>query len=496
MKSIDDTKGFVKVGLWLAALATSAYLLMLGWYNTLSLDDYMYLFDIEQLGQLGYVRKIYFTWQGRFSVFFVSSYLMPLFGNMANMLPYTVFQMLIGTLVIFLFLKWGLELQDRLLLFVCAMLINNVAVLALLEFSTYYWLCCMCYFLVPYATILLVGLLFFKKDRRWYEWGLALLCALFISGSAENFTPMVIIVLGIYFLWMVIIKKHYRFWQNEQELMLFICLLIMVVGFFFMLFAPGNKVRLGDKGLNNMKNFVFVIFMKKSIKATVILIIRMISRSLWYLVIFPVFVWLGCCMRRQGINLKMAVSLKHFILSMLALGLFVFIAVAGCVYGLGWYAPNRANSYMSYVLMAFYGYWGVALGNVVIRCDKMVSMWMVCSCLILLVVMIVYFVNTQPEVKSYHAQIEARDAMIENEVKAGRRAPLVIEPLVVHQKYNSYYLLRKRISNCFGKSYNKENELWYPYMPSVLNEKPSDFKNNGLRNYYHAQFDIIGWTKD
>ena len=152
----ENKNVWLKVGLLMAALASTAYLLMLGWYNTLSLDDYGFVADIEEQGQ----------WQGRFSAFFVSSCLMLLFGRMTNLLCYTLFQILVGVSVIGLLIKWTLPRIDRFVLWACAFLVNNIAVMAVLEPSTYFWLCCLGYFLVAYATVLLVGLLFFSKDNR------------------------------------------------------------------------------------------------------------------------------------------------------------------------------------------------------------------------------------------------------------------------------------------------------------------------------------------
>lgn len=72
----------VKLCLLIAALVSSIYLLMLAWYNTLSLDDYGFVADIEQQGHWDYMKDMYLNWQGRFSAFFVSSYLIPIFGRM------------------------------------------------------------------------------------------------------------------------------------------------------------------------------------------------------------------------------------------------------------------------------------------------------------------------------------------------------------------------------------------------------------------------------
>lgn len=483
----------VKVCLLIAALVSSAYLLMLGWYNTLSLDDYGFVAEIEEQGPWEFTKNMYLNWQGRFSAFFVSSYLMPLFGRMSNMLPYTVFQMAVGTCVTFLLLKWINKSNDLSLLWIVALLVNNVAVQAVLESSTYYWLCCEGYFLVPYATMLLVGLLFFSENQSWIRWLGVVLCSLYISGSAENYTPLVIMVLGFYFLWVFFVKKQYRFWENERTLMLFVSLAIMGVGFLFMLFAPGNKVRMnGGNGEPSgfMQHFALIPFVVTSIKATAILAIRLLSRSLWYLSVFPVFIWLGYDLTKQGKPLP-EFGLKHFLLSFLALGIFIFISVAGSVYGMGWYAPPRANSYLTFVLMACVAYWGVGIGGVLGKKTDVV--WVrplaCCSSIILAVVMVLFFVRDQPEVKNYHAQIMQRENLIKKEVAIGRNEPLYIEPIYVQRRENTYFLLRNGIYKCFGKTFNKSNEFWYPYM--VSDYEPIDILNPGLSRYYDARFDII-----
>ena len=489
----------VKLCLLIAALVSSIYLLMLAWYNTLSLDDYGFVADIEQQGHWDYMKDMYLNWQGRFSAFFVSSYLIPIFGRMSNMLPYTLFQIAVGTCVTFLLLKWIVKSKDLSLIWIIALLVNNVAVQAVLESSTYYWLCCEGYFLVPYATMLLVGLLFFCESRNWIRWVGVVLCSLYISGSAENYTPLVIMVLGLYFLWRFFIKKQYRIWKDERILMLFVSLAIMSVGFLFMLFAPGNKVRMGggSEASGFMQHLAIAPFVLTSIKATAILLLRLLSRSLWYLALFPVFVWLGQDLTKKGVMFP-EFKFKNFLISLVALGLFLFISVAACVYGMGWYAPPRANSYLTFVMMACVAYWGIGIGET--WGNKNNSKWIVVgtcgSTLVLTVVMILFFIREQPEVKSYHAQIVHRDALIENEVAKDRTEPLAVEPLDIHLRMNSYYHLRNGIYRCLGKTFDKKNETWYPYMPSVLSVNPNDFKNNGLQRYYHAQFEIVGWEQD
>ena len=63
------------VNKWLisiAAICTTTYLLMLGWFNTLSLDDYGFVVDLSHYTPWEWTKFMYMTWQGRFSDFFVS----------------------------------------------------------------------------------------------------------------------------------------------------------------------------------------------------------------------------------------------------------------------------------------------------------------------------------------------------------------------------------------------------------------------------------------
>ena len=67
----------------LFAIASTAYLLMLGWNNALSLDDYGYVFLVENNGVLGMMRMAYQGWQCRFSTFFVNGLVFLLFGRVS-----------------------------------------------------------------------------------------------------------------------------------------------------------------------------------------------------------------------------------------------------------------------------------------------------------------------------------------------------------------------------------------------------------------------------
>ena len=67
-ETINRLKSITDVLLIIAAIATTVYLLMLGWYNTLTLDDYVWV-DIEERGVFKWMYNVYMTWEGRWSAF-------------------------------------------------------------------------------------------------------------------------------------------------------------------------------------------------------------------------------------------------------------------------------------------------------------------------------------------------------------------------------------------------------------------------------------------
>ena len=80
MNKTDD-KGIIKLLLVVAAVCTTAYLLMLGRFNTLSLDDYGFVDDLSTVSPWEWMQHMYMTWQGRFSWFITSGYIFEFWGR-------------------------------------------------------------------------------------------------------------------------------------------------------------------------------------------------------------------------------------------------------------------------------------------------------------------------------------------------------------------------------------------------------------------------------
>ena len=103
-ETIACLKPITNVLLIIAASVTTLYLLMLGWYNTLTLDDYVWI-DIENRGIFKWMYHIYMTWEGRWSAFTVDAFLWKIWAHAPNLILFTVLHLALGYITTYCLMK-------------------------------------------------------------------------------------------------------------------------------------------------------------------------------------------------------------------------------------------------------------------------------------------------------------------------------------------------------------------------------------------------------
>lgn len=481
----------------LASLASTAYIFMLGWFNVPTLDDYGYIYMVEEKGVWGMMVAAYNGWQCRFSTFLVNGTIMLLFGRAKNLIWVTLFMVVAGwllseRLLSGIFRKYGMTVP-RMQLISLAVSTTNVGIMAYLEPATFYWLSALNYTMSVWMTMLLVYMLFYYEGRIWLRWVGVIVASLYISGTAEHYTPLVILVLGVEWLICMIRQRKGKPWGDKTNVMMFVSLLIMSVGFAVMLFGPGNGKRLGNGNESEMafRGLTIGGLFVTTAKASVILMLRLLSRFYYYLLLFPVFWEIGVSFGKHTEYRKPFLGTIS-ILTLLVL--FVVVAVGECVAGIGWYAPPRSFSYMSFVVTAVGAI--IALRTSARNSRKRLARWLsFVSCLVLSIIVLVMFARDYPMIKSYHDYVVERNTRIEERVaiqglSEGPQEPFVCQPFGKKWKPTSYSTLRNAINVCFGKSH-RYYEPQMILMESELGSSPNDWRNIDVKNYFHADFDIV-----
>ena len=495
MKKID-LRGVIKVLLFLAAVCTTSYLLMLGYYNSLSLDDYGFAVKLSHMTPWEWTKNMYMTWQGRFTGFFVSGYIFKIFGRPESLFLWTIIHLFLGYLIIYLYVRDVFGTKDRLTGWSIAVLVENVTIMSVFEISTFYWLCCAGYFLTIYASLLLFYSLFYATWRILPKSLISVVCAMYISGSAENFTPLILLILGI--IWIFVIVHDTKSYSFKiafiNNWLLFVVCVILFIGFLIMVSAPGNMNRLiEDDGIVGfMYDFRLSLFIKKTIIANTIFSLRLISRSLYFLCMFPIFSYIG-----KELGDEHSISKKYFVrkvgLATILLFSFIFISVTVCVYGTGYYPPLRAMSFVPYFVMVYTAYVGYLSGMMMAHnhFSIMVNRMMIVSCFGWMLFSCYEFAREYPIVKEYHSYIVQRDNKISDLAKERYEGLYYIEAYNPPLWMNTYSYIRAALKICIGSS-NVVREPYFPYVISELSkDDPQDLRNKGLGDYYNANFNIL-----
>lgn len=476
----------------LAALISFAYLMMLGWYATPCVDDWGFVADVEKIGVLGLLKNMYLTWQPRWSCFFVDGFIFKFFGRAEHLWLFILFQLVIGYGAAFLLLKSTCRQFKYWESLVFAVVLTNLGIMALPEISTFYWLCTANYIHEIWATMYLCYFVFFcKKDA--IQWIGSIICSLYLGGCAENYTPVLIAVLGLVWLSLLIRNKTWKFYADKKTNLLFYSLLIMGIGFVVVLLGPGNKVRTADlpESRDFMHYFALLPYIKQVLKASVIIALRLLSKGWYFVCALPIGYYLGG--QKDGKSVCAGIGYRFAIATSLMI-FTILITVCASVFGIGWYAPMRANSFMSFVVLVWIVYVGYLLGKrFYIR--KWAHTTLLLSSMAIIATSILYIAVEYPIVRDYNEQVLAIHHRAQEQVELCRIEPLSIQPIQTPHLTNSYSYLRNAIQISLGKK-KRYDEAYFPYERFDFSKQPSHWRNTCYKEWLGAEFDIIGWTND
>ena len=302
--------------------------------------------------------------------------------------------------------------------------------------------------------------------------------------------------LGLLWLWRLIEETRNSSFKEafQKEWLLFVVCGILFIGFVAMMKAPGNEVRMNLEGRGDgfMHQFDLAAFIKTSIIANTIFILRLLSKGLYWLGVLPICIYIGSRMREYGLSIENGkISKKIWIFTALLLG-FIIIAVTSCVYGIGYYPPLRSMSFMSYVVVAYLCYVGCLIGYAIYEKKSAVINTLVVIVSISWIGYADYrLFREYPEVRRYHEYVVQRDTAIKQLAEQGSTELYYVDSYQPPVWRNSYSYLRTGLNRLMG-SKKVVNEPYFPYMVSVLDKNnTSDFRNVGVKNYYNANFEIL-----
>jgi len=473
-----------------ANIVSLIYLLGVGYYNNLLIDDYLFTAKVERNGIFGFIIEMYNTWQGRYGSFLLSSF----FFKLSNHLFFvTIIQLVTGYISFYLFLNLLLKNKQKIISWLLSIFFINVSVMSLFEISTFYWLCASTYVMLIFLTFMLVWVIFEYRISNLIAYFLILILTFIIGGGAETYTPLIILVLGIINIYKLYNLGIRNFFFDKVNVRLLIVNLLLCVFFVIMLIAPGNEVRMRYV----VTNLHFIhptggALILKTFRAMINLTFLIVAKSLYFILVFPLFYWLGSQIKDVDTSNfflnKDKLKLKA-IGSIILLFTFLWISLLPGVYAINDLMPLRSLSYVSFVMTFFFAYWGLVLG-LNFSMNRIIYILIIIGLTSMITISATFSLIDIPKCKTYCNDIKMREKELLDLQEMKFKGVALIKPIVVSKSQSTYSKLWNLVVGNY-KLEKKMNQSYFPYEQFSLSTDSKDYRNQGLKDYLDVDFVLV-----
>ncbi|HLU85188.1 MAG TPA: DUF6056 family protein, partial [Vicingaceae bacterium] len=218
--------------LWGFFFVSTAY------FNRFAADDFYFINEIKAKSSYDIFYHLQYEWHGRFASNFLLSWLIQWLDTSWSLM---VFNITCIALLFLAMLRLSIIISRRYLTSaqpIGWLILTSVSVFFFISFSVndvWFWLTgAMVYFTSAIALFFLVGSLI-NPDKKIVDFILIFICSLFIGGSNETMTIIILLFLGYFFFY-----KHY---SKSDKIAIVISAAILISGFAVIYFSTGTAYR-------------------------------------------------------------------------------------------------------------------------------------------------------------------------------------------------------------------------------------------------------------
>jgi hypothetical protein len=465
-----------------------SYVLIVGYYNRLSLDDFAYMGVLRDYGLLNPFTFWYDNWQGRFAPQLFLNIMFSFYQLTSNLIFYPIILSSIFVYSFYQILHYCFKLP-KLVLLNYSILLYSALLLTTFELSTFYWLNASVMYFGGVA-FLLLGLVFILKNKpTLWHYIIIAICFLYAGSSSENFGALACLILMVGLLFWYI-RSAYNF-ENFTSHFKYFCfhtitkkivtgLFFCSVAFIVMILSPGTSVRMAQ-GQHMTDPFALL---NLSLDSTLVVYTHIFYKLPYIIVYAPLFVLFGCYLNLEKI-IKIRL-LPVLILTSAALFFIIFISNIPLSYALGQVGPLRSYVFVSFFLVAKLFLVCVYIGSryqaVLGRSVRKISGVF----LFMLFLLLVYTLYSEvPLLRKYSQSDKQRIATLDKYKRLNRTEPVFVSPL-----YNPEYLT---VTDLWRKVTNTENlRAYMTDMPVMVGEisETSHWRNGHLKHGLDLKFEV------
>src|SRR5258706_9778746 len=325
-----------------------SYVLTVGYYNRLSLDDYAYLGAMRDNGFLSPFTYWYSHWQGRFGPQFLLNFVFLVYDVTSNLLFYPILLSSLFAYSIYQILNYYFSLPKRVLLNY-SILLFAALLLTGFELSTFFW--------VNASTMYFGGMLFallgivfiLKENQSYFRYVVVAICFLYAGSSSEH-----VGILACFLLFSASFISFYKldwnfrnFIANPTNKRLLVALFFCSVAFIIMILAPGNKIRIAASAQVNDP----ILLLKKTYKATMFVCGHLFYKLPYFITFIPPFLLFGSFLKPSKThNLSVGFVLVICAIAILSL---IYTGNLPMAYTHNGAGPLRAYVYITFSVVCF-----------------------------------------------------------------------------------------------------------------------------------------------
>lgn len=454
------------------------YYFLLAFYSHPHYDDLHFMWRMNEMSIFEYVKEMYFSRSGRFAGYGLNGIIFSVINFIGCYQFWPIIFYALGIFICWLAFKdYSKQIESKYLLnFI--FFFYNLYILINIDFAVFFWYCAMAYYLFGPICCLMINYLN-KKILKWYENLLLLLLSIYIGGSLESFTPIVLLLMFINGLYYLNINKWNikETWKLAQVRRIVYVAVILLVSLLIVVIAPGNYLRLSDTtqfvqpvGLIGWFNALFT--------ANITYFYFMSFYLPYMFVLFAISYMIGSYYKskvRLG-SIKVVVILFAFIL------IYTFISSIPNVFLYGGFGIQRTYTHCVFMLLLF-----VSLSGYILGCNNSLkilpyNILSTIGVISLIIIMSINIYKDIPIAKEYSDAVNSRIDYLKELQETENTMTVIIKELPspnVHDvKYNILSLL--------GKKTDKPS-LYYISDADTI---PNEYEYH-LKRVYNLDFDFV-----
>jgi hypothetical protein len=478
-------KGFVYLLIGFSLLFL-IYVIVVGYYNNLALDDFGYLWVRRNYGFLNPYTYWYLQWQGRVGPHLLKNAIFSIYDLTNNLVFYSIF---LGTLFIYCIneiLKYYFS-ATRLMLFSYSILLFSALFLTTFELSTFYWIHASPNYFAAIAFGLL-GVVFILKGKPGILNSIFIaLCFLYVGSSSEHVGALVCCILFFVLIY-IFFSSAYNFADFNSHVRnfisgnkgLLIALVFCLVAFIAMIFAPGTKVRMSA----TQQTIAPVHLMQICYDSTKFIGRHFFYKLPYFLLYIPLFLLFGSHFKTSKVTCSINFIYVLLFAAVVTVA-FIFLSNLPIAYATSSVGPLRSYVYVNFFLVVILflvclyaaSYYRLRIEN--IQIFSIIAV-------VLLSGFVLYTSYYEfPLLHKYKTSQMERLELLSRYQKSGRKHPVFISPcfkpeyVTITDRWRTLTRTDKLSSSMSG-------------MPIIIEEigQPPDWRNEQLKVGLNLGFDI------